>query len=312
MIVSKTIKIKINTNSQVSFYNKKDINCIIGDEIELDVLQLPYGSNIIINAKCQVCLNEKLISYRNYNIQTKNNAIFCCSCKCARYKINKTNLEKYGGVSPTQNKEIIEKRKETCLKKFGYITNLKTDDTKDKIKNTCLIKYGVDNPSKSEAIKEKKKKTAIKNFDVEYYTQTQEYKFRFIDTCLKKYGVNHHYHNDEIFKKVINSSFLTKMYEDLLYQGKYELDFLEKYYKKFIITKAPTINYSFDGKDKKYYPDFYLPEYNLIIEIKSEYFYNLEKLKNDSKMNASINKGFNFIFIIDKNYDTFNKIVSLE
>lgn len=72
-----------------------------------------------------------------------------------------------------------EKRKQTCLEKFGATTNLKSDDTKDKIKNTlmekygvvhqmhiqevkdkvkntCLEIYGVDNPSKSEIVKQKR------------------------------------------------------------------------------------------------------------------------------------------------------------
>jgi hypothetical protein len=40
----------------------------------------------------------------------------------------------------------------------------------------------------------------------------------------------------------------------------------------------------------------------LIVEIKSSYIYEREKKKNEAKKEAAINNGYNFIFIIDKDY----------
>lgn len=70
-----------------------------------------------------------------------------------------------------------------------------------------------------------------------------------------------------------------------------------------------SIDYLFENKKKKYHPDYYLPVYNLIVEIKSTYTYEREKEKNEAKKEAAINNGFNFIFIIDKNYSDFINIL---
>ncbi len=64
-----------------------------------------------------------------------------------------------------------------------------------------------------------------------------------------------------------------------------------------------------DGKSKRYLPDFYLEDINLIIEIKSIYYYNLHKNKNILKKESTLKKGFDYIMIVDKNYYEFeNKI----
>jgi hypothetical protein len=47
----------------------------------------------------------------------------------------------------------------------------------------------------------------------------------------------------------------------------------------------------------------------IIIEIKSDYYYNLHLEKNLCKEKSTLEKGFDFIFIIDKDYTEFiNKI----
>ena len=95
----------------------------------------------------------------------------------------------------------------------------------------------------------------------------------------------------------------------LLYQGSYEKDFIDNYYDKVEIAKPNSINFIFDNKNKVYHPDFYLPKYNLIVEIKSSYTYYKYMCKNISKQKETVNQGFDHIFIIDKNYIEFNKII---
>ena len=65
------------------------------------------------------------------------------------------------------------------------------------------------------------------------------------------------------------------------------------------------IKYFFNGRNRKYFPDFYYQNLNLIIEIKSTYTYEIEKEQNEAKKKAAIDNGFNFIFVIDKKYDDF-------
>ena len=97
---------------------------------------------------------------------------------------------------------------------------------------------------------------------------------------------------------------------NLKYQGTYELDFLESYYNKVIIEKTNPIQYQLNENTHYYHPDFYLPDYNLIIEVKSSYTYEYDLDKNLAKNQYSIKSGFNFIFIIDKDYSELESIFS--
>lgn len=47
----------------------------------------------------------------------------------------------------------------------------------------------------------------------------------------------------------------------------------------------------------------------MIVEIKSTYIYDYKKEQNESKKEATINNGYNFIFIIDKDYTEFLSIL---
>lgn len=56
------------------------------------------------------------------------------------------------------------------------------------------------------------------------------------------------------------------------------------------------ISYILDNKLRKYYPDFYVIDKNLIIEVKSSYTYQADYLKNIEKAKACIDKGLCFEF----------------
>ena len=94
---------------------------------------------------------------------------------------------------------------------------------------------------------------------------------------------------------------LVKKFNNLTYQGSYELDFLEKFYDKFDIENGPSIPYLFEGKNKVYHSDFYIPSKNLIVEIKSSYILTLD-IEINEKKEACLNKGYDYICIIDKDY----------
>lgn len=80
----------------------------------------------------------------------------------------KTNISRYGVDNPSKTKKIKEKiklshkktieentiinekRKQTCLLKYGVDNVNKLPHIKEKLKNTCLMKYGCTNPLKNE------------------------------------------------------------------------------------------------------------------------------------------------------------------
>jgi len=113
--------------------------------------------------------------------------------------------------------------------------------------------------------------------------------------------------NAEIFEKAQQNSFRRKEYiwtsgEISLLQG-YEpivLKELENDGYKFndILTSPkdmPEITYFFEGKEHRYYPDFYIPSENKIIEVKSDYTLQADWDKNQAKFEATRNLGFDFI-----------------
>jgi hypothetical protein len=86
---------------------------------------------------------------------------------------------------------------------------------------------------------------------------------------------------------------------------------LNKYFDKFKIENGPTIKYKFNNKEKIYFPDFYLPELNLIIEIKNSYLFKKNYEIINIKELYVKNKGYNYILILDKNYNEFKSIYGI-
>lgn len=156
---------------------------------------------------------------------------------------------------------------------------------------------------------EKTKKTKYLNHGDENYNNREKAK----ETCLEKFGVESPMHCQEIFDKLQFTLFKGGYYKDsnLYYQASYEFDFLEKYYEIFKdeIKRGPRIKYKLDGKNRCYYPDFYIPSLNLIIEIKNSYLYERDKLVIKIKGETSLERGYNYIIIIDKDYSKFNYLI---
>jgi predicted nucleic acid-binding Zn ribbon protein len=173
----------------------------------------------------------------------------------------------------------LSKRSKTNIEKYGVPNVYQRKDIKEKIKQSFIIRYGVDNNMKS------------KNGKAAYSKAIRA-----------KYGVDWPLQNKDILEKGQKSAKTLKQFnESLWYQGTYELDFLEKYYLKYPdIVRGPSIKYG----NKIYHPDFYIPSLNLIIEIKSTW--TLDKNEEKLKKKATITNGFNYIMILDKDYNDFS------
>lgn len=217
----------------------------------------------------------------------------------------------YGYKNTCGNKKcILEFRKLTCLNKFGVENPYQSEDIKIKISNTIFKKYGVDHNFKCPDIIEKRKKTWIKNLGVDNPLKNQDVKNKIRKTCLEKYGFEFTHQNRDILEKSQKSArYIHKFKEtSLTYQGSYELDFLDTFYDKIKIENGPSIPYLFENNSKIYHSDFYAPNLNLIIEIKSTWILNIDNEVLDKKK-ACLNLGYNYIMILDKNYEEFIKLI---
>lgn len=228
-------------------------------------------------------------------------------------KIKRTNKDKYGNSDFRKSEYVKNKKRSTFLMKYGVESYMKSPEFREKSKKTNIEKYGFDSPNKSPIIKEKKIKSMILKYGYISNSITEESKKKLRETNLSKYGVEYPMQLLEFFEKQQKSSKkIIKYNDDIYYQGRYEKDFLD--YTKTIgiiekIKRGPIIKYKMEEFEKVYFPDFYYDDLNLIIEIKSSYYFKKYYDKNISKMNRCIELGYNFIFIINKDYSEFNKIL---
>lgn len=286
MLLTETVTININSRNikNLKKLGYKDLK--IKNKLIIPVEHLTPNSVHIIDAKCDVCGEIKTLPYQYYNNSIKNGGYFCCSRKCSNNKRSSTLYENYSVNYPTQSNEIKEKIKNVNIEKYGVEHNSQRCDIKNKKIKTLLKNYGVKNPSQSEEIKLKKEQTSLLNFGVKYHTQN----------IIK-------YNNTFKLYLIQYKNF------DLHYQSTYELNFLKyleinnKIYDLTDYKKG--IKYIFNNKEQIYYPDFFIEKFNLIIEIKSTYWYNKFLEKNISKKYYCEKLGYNYILIIDNNFDEF-------
>lgn len=252
--------------------------------------------NIMEHPKCPIC--GKYVNYFGIINNKISFGITCgksCANKLNAKKAYETKIKRYG------NYNNDEKRKKTCLEKYGVdhvwknkeihqksiVTtqqkyNVKSTFELPKSKKTLYDNYGVDNPIKSDIIKEKIKQTLINKYGVEYIGASKEIRNKIFNTLIKKYNVINPFQIESTKNKIKNTwllkygvdnpmknisirekTYITKRKNNTFNISKTEEE-LYIYIKKFF--KSVKRQY----KDKERYPwhcDFYIPELDYFIEL---------------------------------------------
>jgi len=201
------------------------------------------------------------------------------------------------------------------FKKFFNKKLYKNINIKNKMFATNTDRYGVYSCFKSIEFRDKVKKIIVDKYGVENVFQNEEIKIQIKNTLMDKYQVDNPTKNINIFNKAQKNSYRIFQFGDteISYQGTYELDFI-----KFCISnnidfmRGPTIDYLLENKNRKYHSDFFIPSENLVCEIKSSWTFNKDYNENIAKMNFTIESGYNFLFIIDKDYTKFKAYLNLK
>jgi hypothetical protein len=225
-------------------------------------------------------------------------------------KIKKTTKNLYGVTNAMHLDHFKEKQKCTLLERYNVDHIFKCKSFVDKRKITFLKKYGVDNPFKDPYIIEQMKNTRIKNYGshsgwveniinkskltyldkwgVDHYLKCEEGQSIWNDAFLKKTGYRHPMHNPVTVDKQNKSSFLFKKYISALgneykVQGyeHFAVEILESWGVGFVNEKIDVgnISYRMHDIDRKYYPDFYISDYDVYIEVKSMYTFLNDEYK---------------------------------
>ena len=187
-----------------------------------------------------------------------------------------------------------------CSKKCARQWNLKhTNVTANQRKSrevTCLKKYGVKHPF-----------------------QSKDFQRMCKDRMIEKYGsINPSSIPEFVLKRVKNFS-KSKPYRLpsglITYRQGYEPQFLKYVFENKLLREEeivfnPTpIKFQIIGEtfERNYYPDFYIPKLNLVVEIKSDFVRDKLDTYFHEKQATTTRNGFNYICIINNNFDEFVK-----
>jgi len=251
-------------------------------------------------------------------------AIFCSkSCKTEYAHRNneidyskapKTFKELYG-IGTEGHQGFLERRELTSKEHFGTTHHMKNPEFLKKYQDIIEELYAVRNVMHNVEVKNTLAKTNLERYGAISPLGNEEIQKRAHEnamvTLYERYGVTNPMEIPHVFAKSQRNSFRMYDYENtnLTYQAKYEKHFLD-YCKNLNvldkISNGPFLWYEYDGQRKRYFSDFIIEELNLIIEVKSTHWYEEYKAQNEAKKSECIARGFNFIFIIDKDYSEFN------
>ena len=151
--------------------------------------------------------------------------------KKIKEKRKETCLKKYGTKTPSESDEIKIKIKKTNIKKYGFNSPLQNIEIKQKSLDTLNQNYGVLSPLNSDIILEKIKKTKKQKHGDENFNNRE----KFTKTMLEKYNVKHPIQNQKIKQKITNTLNKTIMEKYLDFYSEYEVLNLDLDEKKYLM-----------------------------------------------------------------------------
>jgi hypothetical protein len=213
-----------------------------------------------------------------------------CSLKC--YNKYKEPTTYWKGKK--QPKEMIEKRIQNTNQELKF----------EKQRKAYLERYNVENPSQLNWVKEKISKAGLGK----KHPRSKEHQQKIIESKRKNGTLKHSQETKNKIRKSVNKIYnsdnppvtisnmnnikhLQGRYENFYYRSSYELKFIQYCLTNEIKIESAENNefrlpYEYEGKIHYYYPDFYLPEYDYVVEIKPNSMLTNDKIL--SKIDAGM------------------------
>lgn len=252
-----------------------------------------------------------------------------CKIEFETKKFKKNCCFSHAALLRWQDPAYVEKRRIITTDKWkdpsfrDKVINRLNDEDVKKQKNDTL-KKSLSNP----LIKKKYSESKKKMWENEEYRknniqqnlnrwENEEYR-KNISYKMSVHWSNIDFANNHMKTYYKKTSFTLPSGKIIFLQG-YEHIVLKELLKKFSeedliignteIKKAVgNITYDFNNSLHNYYPDMYIKSINTIIEVKSTWTYEKRLEENIKKMEACVNKGLNFKFIIMKNKNDIKSI----
>ena len=122
--------------------------------------------------ECEFICNCGVVCNKTIRKITRSSGCFCEKCSKINQlnKKKKTCLKKYGVEYAAQNEIVKEKCKKTCLEKYGVEYSWQSVEVKEKIKKSCLENWGVEHVMQNKTVKEKQSKNMFKKKNYKFNT----------------------------------------------------------------------------------------------------------------------------------------------
>lgn len=250
--------------------------------------------------KKQHDLNERR---NNRNIEKQQRKAMTADEKRAHANaIRKQNMLKKHGVEHQMYIDSVKERiKQTCHEKYGVSSYSKTSEYKARVRNTSLNRYGVTNPAKHDSVKLKMLSTCNEKYGTDSYTQCDAAKQRMQQYYHDMYGSHPtQQHISETALNILQSHDLllecVKTHTAVGAAIELEVDYttvikyvhlhnLQDYIANQRSAVEIKIEQVLDKYDIQYVVndrsilkpkelDFYIPEYNLAIEVNGVYWHS--------------------------------------
>ncbi len=231
-----------------------------------------------------------------------------------RTDIQKKNIQQQKEISYMNNYGVINPMQDEIIANKQQLSNILT------LNKLYGVSHNMHIPETCRISKENREKTMIKKYGVKSSFDIPSVMHKAINaskqTIIKRYGVDSVIKIPGVMDKIMNNKYKRTTYtlpsgRVVLLQG-YEPKFLDFVFENNvldendIIYKVEPISYYFNNKAHKYYPDFFIPKLNLIIEIKSDYILKIQGIeKQKCKENGCLNKGFKYSLILNNNFNEF-------
>lgn len=289
-------------------YSNKLKSEIVVTQIEIKEGKILINNNYkiktsdIIHYTCSICNKD----FSN-TLMNKRDTNFDLCTKCKR---KNTVKNKYGVDNPFQSDEIKKKRINTLKEKYGVDVPLKNKVLLEKMKHTNIERYGVENVLLLPKNKEKRRKIKNKNYYNNLFTKYKDmvkplFSFEeFIGCKENNSAITYEWeclkcHN--IFKDGIENGRIPVCRNCFPLQS---TSMMENDFFNWINNISNTFieqNNNILGKKEL---DFYLPDYNLAIELNGLYWHsenngNRKKYYHLDKTQECLKKDINLIHIFE-------------
>jgi hypothetical protein len=246
-----------------------------------------------------LCYCGNPVKYLKYSVGYSKR----CSKECVysdpevSNKRKKTCLRKYGVTSFTKTESYLEKTKQTNIKKYGKDFYLQSDDCKLKSREHSLKKYGTEHHMMSPIFLESFKNKIIYKFGVDNVSKLDFVKNKKAKTFQRNFGLNHIFQSNDLKSEYMMNKHgvkhntqlewvLKKMRETGIKNGNYTPDELKTEFQKY----RKNVN-KITNKNKK----------QLLIHWNGNDYYDGELIKDNFNLNYN-----------NENYPTIDHKISIQ